>query len=304
MKDFYQKFLYFFILFSLPYLSLDAQQLPLFNQNRASLNPAYISSGYFKYNAPTFASIRYRHQWTKVKDAPRTLLATFSHLDEENSFSYGGDFISDETGPTGFIGVYGRANYGIQLTNELLLSFGLKGGATQYRVKGNELHFLNAGDLANNNVTKLYPDFSLGAMLYWQENYYIGFSVPQIFSLDLTFKDAPNEYNVQRVRHYYGIAGARFDLGSDSWLEGSVETRYVQNIPFYLNSEIAYEFRQIFWIGISGSTSKELGMSIGAIANVGSNSNLIKIGYNITNFFQSYGPNFGTVHEFGVHFYL
>jgi len=124
MNNFYEKVLCFLIIFSLPYLSVDAQQLPIFNQNKASLNPAYISSGYFKYNTPTTASIRYRHQWTEVKDAPRTLLATFSHLDEENSFSYGGDFISDQTGPTGFIGVYGRANYGIQLTNDFILSFG------------------------------------------------------------------------------------------------------------------------------------------------------------------------------------
>ena len=303
MNNFYEKVLCFLIIFSLPYLSVDAQQLPIFNQNKASLNPAYISSGYFKYNTPTTASIRYRHQWTEVKDAPRTLLATFSHLDEENSFSYGGDFISDQTGPTGFIGVYGRANYGIQLTNDFILSFGLKAGATQYRVKGNDLNFLEGGDLASNNITKLYPDFSLGTMLYWQENYYLGFSIPQVFSLDLTFKDDANDYDVQRVRHYYGTAGARFDLGSDSWLEGSVEARYVQNIPLYLSAEITYEFRQIFWIGVTGSNAKELGMSIGAIANVGG-SQLVKFGYSFTNFYQSYGSNFGAVHEFGVRFYL
>ena len=155
-----------FVLF-LQQLTLNAQQLPLFNQNVSSVNPANISSGYFKYNAPTTAAIRYRHQWTKVEDAPRTLLANFQHFDEERRFSFGGEFISDKTGPTGFIGITGRAGYAIPLSRDLLLSFGLSGGTTQYRVRGNELNFLVQGDLAANNVTKIFPDFSFGTMLYW-----------------------------------------------------------------------------------------------------------------------------------------
>ncbi len=281
-----------------------AQQLPLFNQDRAHLNPAYISSGYFKYNAPTNISLRYRYQWSKLKGAPKTFLGSFSHFDEATRFSFGGNLISDKTGPTGFTGVYGSAGYGIQLSKDLLLSFGLRGGATQYRVRGNELEFLTPGDLANNNVTVIYPDFSFGTMLYWQEHYYIGFSVPQIFSLNLAFKDNTDEYKIERVRHYYGIVGARFDVGDDSWLEGSVEGKYVENVPFYVNSKIEFEFRQIFWIELNGSTAREFGLGLGGIAIVGNNSNLIKFGYTFSNFFQSYGSQFGNVHEVGVQFYL
>lgn len=304
MNKKYRNILWFVWIFLFQCLLGQAQQLPLFNQNRAHLNPAYIASGYFKYNAPTTVSVQYRYQWTKLKAAPKTLLGNFSHFDEETRFSFGGNFISDKTGPTGFIGVYGSAGYGIQINRDLLLSFGLRGGATQYRVRGDELQFLMEGDLANNNVAKIYPDFSLGTMLYWKENYYIGFSVPQLFALNLGFKDDVNEYNVERVRHYYGIAGARFDLGDNTWLEGSVEAKYVQDVPFYVSAKLEYEFRQIFWMELSGSSSREIGLGLGAIATVGNNSNLIKFGYTFSNFFQTYSPQFGTVHEVGIQFYL
>lgn len=304
MNQIYRTILLFVWIFSGLCLPGQAQQLPIFNQNKANLNPAYISSGYFKYNAPTTVSVNYRYQWTKLKGGPKTLLGNFSHFNDETRLSFGGNFISDKTGPTGFIGAYGSVGYGIQINSDLLLSFGLRGGATQYRVRGDELQFLMEGDLANNNVTKIYPDFSLGTMLYWREHYYIGFSVPQLFSLDLTFKDDINEYNIQRVRHYYGIAGARFELDDNTWLEGSVEAKYVEDIPFYLSAKIDYEFRQIFWLELNGSTSRELGIGFGAIANVGSNSNLIKFGYTFSNFFQTYNSQFGTVHEVGVQFYL
>ncbi len=46
------------------------QQLPLLNQDRTSLNPALISSDYFKYYTTTNAAISYRHQWAKVEGAP------------------------------------------------------------------------------------------------------------------------------------------------------------------------------------------------------------------------------------------
>ncbi len=304
MRNYFRGILLLGCMLFLQQLTLDAQQLPLFNQNVTSLNPASISSGYFKYNAPTTAAIRYRYQWTKVKDAPKTLLANFQHFNEERRISFGGDFISDKTGPTGFIGISGRVGYALPLSKDLLLSFGLSGGTTQYRVRGDELNFLEQGDLASNNVTKIYPDFSFGTMLYWKENYFIGFSLPQVFSLNLAFKDENNEYNFQRVRHYYGIVGARFDMGSDSWLEGSVETRYVQNVPFYVNAKVGYEFRQIFFINASGSSAKEVSLGVGAIANIGYNSNLIRFGYNFSNFYQNYGPNFGMVHELGMQIYL
>lgn len=290
-----------FIMFLQNYTA-QAQQLPLINQNRESLNPAFISSDYFKFDLSSNATLRYRQQWTDVKGAPRTILGSFTHFDEDNSFSYGGDLIHDETGPTGFSGVYGRASYAFELSRDLLLSAGLKGGVVQYRVKGNELNFLEPGDIANNSITKLFPDFSLGAMLYYQKHYYLGFSVPQVLGLDLEFKDDADEYSVERVRHYYGIIGARFDLGDGSWIEASSEARFVEDIPFYINGRLQFDFRDLFWVAANTSSSKEFGAEIGVLRYIGTNSNLLRFGYSFSNFFQKYGPHFGVVHELGASF--
>ncbi len=276
--------------------AIQAQQLPLLNQNREVLNPASISSDYFKYNLPTTVSLRYRYQWTRLDGAPRTIMGSFSHLAEDYNFTFGGDVIKDQTGPTGFTGIYGRAGYLLDLSDDFSLSFGVKGGIVQYNVKGSELDFLEAGDIANTNLNTIYPDFSLGVMLYFQENYYLGFSVPQVFDLDLEFKDDVNDYTIQRVRHYYGVVGGRFELSDDSYIELSSEARYVENVPFYINGRVEYEYEQLFYIAVGGSNAREVNLGLGVIGNIG-DGNALKVGYNFTNFFQIYGPNFGTVHE-------
>ncbi len=273
-----------------------AQQLPLLNQNRENVNPAHVSSDYFKYNLTSTVNLRYRYQWTRLDDAPRTIMGNFGQYLEDYNFNFGGNIIKDQTGPTGFTGVYGRAGYMLDINDDLSLSFGMKAGVVQYNVKGDELNFLEAGDVANTNINTIYPDFSLGMMLYYKEHYYLGFSVPQIFDLNLEFKDAVNDYDLQRVRHYYGIVGGRFELSEDSYIELSSEARYVENVPFYINGRAEYEYKRLFYIAGGGSNANELNLGLGVIGNIG-NGNALKVGYTFTNFFQVYGPNFGTVHE-------
>ncbi|MFT6706715.1 MAG: type IX secretion system PorP/SprF family membrane protein [Flavobacteriales bacterium] len=279
---------------------LFAQQIPLLNQSAENLNPAYLSQDYYKYDLPTAATLRYRNQWTGIKGAPQTILGSFSHFEEDLNFMFGGDIIHDETGPTGFTGIYGKAGYALKLSKEFLLTVGAKGGLVQYRVRGDELTFLEAGDIANENVTKLFPDFSVGAMLYYDKNYYIGFSVPQVFGLDLEFKGDVKDYNIQRVQHYYGIIGARFDLEDETWLEVSSQAAYTANVSFYMGGRLEFEFRHLFWIAANGSSAKEAGIGVGAIMDVGMNSNVLKFGYTFSNYFQEYGSHFGTVHELGA----
>lgn len=292
--------LYFLVALLLQNNSLVAQQLSLLNQDIGNLNPAFISSNYYKYDVSSTAKVHYRHQWIKLKGAPKTIIGSFSNWNDDNSLLLGGNLIHDETGPIGFTGLYAKAGYGLSLNRDMLLSIGVKGGLVQYRVKGAELRFLESGDIANDNVTKLYPDFSLGAMLYYKQHSFIGFSTPQVFGLNLQFKDDIKPYQIQRVQHYYGIIGTRFDLGDESWLEVSSESRFVQNVPFYIKANLEFEYRHLFWINTSASNSKEISIGIGVIKDMGSNNNLLRLGYTFSNFFQTYGVHFGAVHELGI----
>lgn len=278
---------------------ITAQQLPLINQNRQTLNPSFIHSDYFKYELPSNLSLRFRSQWTKHEDMPVTVIGDFSHWNEDYSVLFGGEIINDQTGPTSFTGLFGKAAYGIGLGDEMLLTIGLKGGILQYRVKGSDLIFFEEDDIANSNVTKLFPDFSLGTTLYFKEKFYLGFSVPQTFGLNLQFRTDDNDFNIQRVRHYYGIAGARFSLENESWIEVSSEVRYVQNIPLYVNAKFLYDYQEMFWLGAGLSNTKEFSVDVGIILNLGFDSQILRCGYSFTNFFQEFGPHFGNTHELG-----
>ncbi len=277
--------------------ALLSQQLPIFNQARENLNPAHISNDYFKFFMPSQVNLSYRHQWTNIKGAPRTIMGSFLSYYEDARFLFGVDLVNDKTGPTGFTGLYGRAGYAFELNRDFLLTAGLRVGLVQYRVQGSELNFLDAEDIANNDFTKLFPDFSFGAMLYYKDHYYMGFSVPQLFELELTFKTDVQDYKLARVRHYYSILGGRIDLGDGTWIEGISEFRYVPNIPFYFNGRLQFDFRDLFWVAGNVSSAKEFGAEFGILRYIGTNSNLLRIAYGFSHFFQTYGSQFGVVHE-------
>lgn len=292
-----------FIGFAFVLLSVEngmAQQLPLVGQSQEAYNPAALSSEYFKNYLSTNIDMRYRYQWVGVKDAPRTLQARFAHFNEDYNISFGGKVINDQTGPTGFTGIYGKLAYVIPFSRDWLLSVGLTGGMVQYRVKGDELNFLEENEVSNGGLSKFFPDFGIGTTLYFKEKYYVGITVPQTFGLNLNYRNQSNDFNIQRIQHYYATAGAFLDLYNNSWIEPSVEVRYVQNTPLLVSAKFRYEYNQLFWVGVNGSSAKALGAEAGVMWTAGYNSNLIKLGYAFTNFLQPYGPHFGSTHEFGL----
>lgn len=287
-------------MFLLSQVNLDAQQLPLLStQSAENYNPSIINADYFKKFSPTSISMRYRYQWTGLKDAPKSLIGHFAHYNEDYSLLFGGSLISDQTGPTGFTGLYGKIGYGINISDDLLLSIALRGGMVQYRVKGNELTFLEAGDIASSVDSKLFPDFSLGATLYFDERYYIGISVPQLIGIDLKYTKEDNDFKIQRVQHYHGIAGTFFNFEDESSLDLSSEVRYLENVPLHLMGRIKYEYQRLFWVGLGVANSREVSADIGVLLNAGKNDNLIRLGYAFSNYFQKYGPAFGSTHEIG-----
>ena len=276
-----------------------SQQLPIFSQYQEGdhfTNPALLSNGIVKYETNSAASLIFRNQWTGVKDAPRTALGRFEHWNEDANFLYGGSLIYDQTGPTSFIGLFGKAGYGINFSKDWMLSVALSGGLVQYRIKAGELNFLEAGDIAQNNATRLYPDVGVGAVLYYDKKYYVGVSMPQAIGLGTNFTNSENDFNIQRVRHYYATAGGLFPLRED-WIELSFYSRYVINAPLLIGANFRYDYKNIFWIGAGGSNTGALSMEGGLIFTLGDYGEPLRVGYGITNYFSEFNLNFGLVHE-------
>jgi len=147
-------------------------------------------------------------------------------------------------------------------------------------------------------LTKIFPDFGVGATVYFDEKYYFGINVPQVFSLNLNFRDEENNVNTTRVRHYYANTGAYIKLYDDSFLDPRVEVRYVENTPLIISAQLRYTYHEIFWVSINATSARATGTDVGIMWNT-NYDNIFKLSYAFTNHFQPYGSNFGTTHEIG-----
>ena len=217
--------------------------------------------------------------------------------------------MNDQTGPTGFTGLYGRIA-GV-LTNDAEVggvSLGLALGGVQYRLKTSLLTLKDPDDIrASEDRMKLYPDLSIGAFWYqkfgdFSDDYvYAGLSVPQMMGLDLSIADVDKALQYKRVQHYYASAGWYHFFGDGTFIEPSVWVKYVKNTPINVDFNLRYQAANTFWVGagssVSGNIHAELGVILGK--NIGFDSNF-SVGYGFDYSTQSYGSFVGTTHEINL----
>jgi len=295
--------------------TLFAQQLSLFTQYRENatlLNPAALESDYLTsegdYNMTIGAN--YRKQWAGLENTPETQSVRFSYINNRLSgatFTAGGYVLNDQTGPTGYTGVYGRVGTVIGRNPEYAgISVGLSLGYVGYRVNVSELVVRDQGDnLIGVDQGQSHPDVGFGVYAY---NYlgndhlfYGGVSVPQLLGFDITFQDDQGNFDVTRLRHYYGTAGWYWFTGQNSYLEVSTWVKHVEGAPLNADISARYQLPSAPYIGMGLSTAGifhfEAGVNVGQSYNSDTN---FRIGYSFDHSFQSYGPTVGGTHELQV----
>ena len=302
-------------------LYADAQHLPIFTQYRDNIgiiNPAAVSGDYFAFDHNLSFNASYRQQWVDLEAAPRTQTIQGSYLIDDRGgigMIAGGYLINDQTGPTGFTGVYGRFA-GIISDDPYFggLSFGLSLGVVQYRVNVSQLRLREQNDiLTMDDQARIFPDAGLGVYFYRQlesgifsgDYAYAGISVPQVVGLDLEFRDDEGEFFIERVQHVYGLLGIQKYFDNDNFLEPTVWIRYAPNAPINADFSLKFQMQGKLWLGLGLATSgifhAETGLIIGE--NLGFENNF-KIGYNFDYSFNTFGPFVGTTHEFNVSYTL
>jgi type IX secretion system PorP/SprF family membrane protein len=295
--------------------TLFAQQLSLFTQYRENatlINPAAMESDFLtsegEYNM-TFGA-NYRRQWAGQENTPETQSIRFSYIDNDRSgatFTAGGYLLNDQTGPTGFTGIYGRVGTVIGSNPEYAgISVALSAGYVGYRVRSSELMVRDIGDpLTGVDQSQSHPDIGLGVYAY---NYigddhllYGGVSIPQMLGFDLTFQNDNGDFDIQRVRHYYGMAGWYWFTGSDSWLEVSSWVKYVEGAPLNADISVRYQLPSAPYMGMglssAGNFHFEAGINVGQSYNADTN---FRIGYGYDYSFSSFGPSVGGTHELQI----
>ncbi len=296
---------------------LSAQQLPLFTQYRehtSLINPAAIHQDFLLHDHSLSFGGSYRVQWTNFDNAPRTQALHGSFVfGDRSSFNFvtGGYLINDQTGPTGFTGLYARFGGILSQDPEFNgLAVGLAAGLVQYRVNTSEIRLRELGDnLAGDDQAQLYPDVGFGVFAYQyifdgflaDSRVYGGLSVPQVIGLDLTFENENGEFYTKRIQHFYGLLGLYKHFDNDSFLEPSLWVKYAPNVPVNIDFNIRYQMAGNLWLGTGISTAGSMHVEAGFLMgeNVGLDNNF-RVGYGLDFFFSSFGPSVGSTHEINV----
>jgi type IX secretion system PorP/SprF family membrane protein len=226
----------------------NAQQLPHFSQymiNDYVLNPAI--GGKQDYFMGMSAN---RYQWKGITDAPRTYMLSVNGPLKYDHMGVGGQLFTDNVGPTRRTGFYLSYAYHAPLTEKLKLSMGLSAGILQFMIDGHKINLHDPGDLVITNSVQsvLTPDFSAGFYLY-NDKFWVGFSALQIQQSKLKFFDYMSNTTSVLNRHYYGMAGYRFNLGDDFILEPSILTKYVTPVPFQFDAGARIIYKDKIWLG-------------------------------------------------------
>ena len=291
-----------------------AQQLPLFSQlqdNADVLNPAALTANFlrFEHNVQFVGS--YHDQWTQFEGHPRTAALSAGYLVdgfEGVTPHFGVNFVSDQTGPTGYTGAYARfAGLISGDPYEGGVSLGLQAGFNQYRINFADIRLRDEETLfLEDNRGRLYPDVGAGVFAYkrFRENvYYAGLSSPQLLSLEVGFEGRDSVLVTERYRHFYGQVGAIIDIAAGGYWEPVVWVRQVPGVPVHLSGSVRYQSDMSLFVGLGASSSRALHGEAGVLLGEAA-ERMVRVGYGFDYTFQGYGQFAGATHEFHLSYSL
>ena len=248
-----------------------AQQDPLFSQymfNTLAFNPAYAGSG----DVLTAMALT-RHQWTGFEGAPRTQTLVGHSPLRNQSIAIGASILNDKAGPVSQTGAYIDVAYRIRTGAKSRLAFGLKGGGNLFQADLAGLSTVEPDPSNQNLGGQFLPNFGFG--LYWHtQRAYVGLSAPKLLTNELNTAAAQVVTTAEEARHYFFIAGAVLDMGTEVKFKPSIMVRAVEGAPLSMDMNANFLLRERVWLG----AMVRLGDSFGVMAQYAFNEQL-RIGY-------------------------
>ncbi|HNM25662.1 MAG TPA: type IX secretion system membrane protein PorP/SprF [Saprospiraceae bacterium] len=247
------------LLVALATLRVQAQQEHHYTQfmyNKLIINPAYAGA-----RGIPFLTAIYRNQWIGFDGSPKSALLSFN-----------GPFLSPRVGVGATIShqqiglqrdFYGALAYSYDLISNDVMSIrvGIMGS-----VRSRGMNFADAQadpsqanndpSLDNGNVNITYANVGAGVYGTFNEQFYVGFSVPHIYSNTIGFNtnpfSAPNfTQTAKGLPHMYGMAGAILPISDNVNLMPAVLAKYVKNAPFDVDLNLSLDLNQKFTAGLS-----------------------------------------------------
>jgi len=191
----------------------------------------------------------------------------------------GGIIFNDKTGPTGRSGIVLSYAQHLPLGNSKI-AFGLSGILFQYLLDKSALTTdpeggydptINSGE----TVKKIIPEATFG-IYYYGENYYAGFSAPQLIQMKV---DVGGSRTLNKmVRHYFLNAGYKFKLSDEFAIEPSFMLKAIVAAPFQADINAKVHYKETIWLGFSYRTQEAVVIMLG----VGKNNFQIGYSYDAT----------------------
>lgn len=196
--------------------------------NTININPAYAGSR----GVMSIFGL-YRTQWVGLDGAPKTATASMNTPINDTNLGVGLSFVNDEIGPTTENAISADVSYTIRTSEDVKLSFGIKGTGNFFRLDNAKLDPVNQGDPSLQNVSKFTPN--VGAGVYWHsEKWYVGFSLPNLLQNKNKY-DANNVSVYTEKMNYYLMGGYVFDLSPNVKFKPAILTKMVVGAPLQID---------------------------------------------------------------------
>ena len=320
MKRYLHKNLLLLILAFVISESVQAQQLPIYNQynfNQFVYNPALSGQT----DVPVL-TLLHRNQWAGVPGGPETSLISFNGVESDKKIGYAAYLYHDKTGVLATTSFYGNYSFRFTVANDFNITLGLSAGVINQGIDRTET-YINGNDpndpILNTDISgRTIFDFNAGVNFEYM-GFSLGLAAPQLFSnaIDYAPDDDNLEAQMQLQRHYVANVSYKYDfemasLGRFGQGMSITPQAIVRAAPLLdtttigvakqpVEYDIQYDahlmlnMRNLGWIG--GGYRSE----VGAIANLGVNiTKDLSIGYAYEFNTTEYSAQLGTTHELAL----
>jgi type IX secretion system PorP/SprF family membrane protein len=212
---------------------------------------------------------------------------------------------TDMSGAFTRTGMQGTYSYHIPLANSQL-SFGVSITGYQFRINDNKINLLDGDDelLLNNEKSAIVPDANFG-IYYTDENLYAGISALQLFQSPIKIGSDQNGPGFKMIRHYFLMAGYRFEISRDILLEPSFLVKTTEKFIAQMDLNCRVYIQENYWAGLSYRTGGSYGLveesfsgkGTSAVIMAGLKVDKIYFGYSFDYTFSAIGARSYGSHE-------
>lgn len=210
--------------------------------NTINFNPAYAGSR----GALSIFGL-HRSQWVGLDGAPTTNTFSINSPIRNSNLGFGLSFINDKIGPTSENQISADISYSLNISNEWLMSFGIKGTANLFNLDVSKLNPETPLDPSLQDLNNYFTP-NLGAGIYvHSDKAYFGFSIPNFFETT-RYADQTQSVSKQRM-NYYIMGGYVFDINPNLKFKPAFLSKIAEGAPLQFDLSGNFLFYEKFVLG-------------------------------------------------------